>query len=604
MMRHKLSAWLLLSCIVFGFGISTAKPQQNEAAYWFERAVNENNQEKKVEYYLKAIEKRPNFVEAYFNLALTYLGLKKYDQAEDAFKKAMYVNPAALSTSLKSNILNRLGTMYRRAGRYQEAEESFQAALNIATDKKFRALTLFELGQTKLAQGQYDDAIKIFRQGMESSPADRASFENGIQLAETQRKVQALDQQASQLAQNGKVAEAAEIYNRILEIDPNHQQAKAQLKKLNLLVEQKQSNDTERVQRLYDEAQAHLNKGEWSEAIALLEKVNQQQPNFKETNKLILQAQEKQYQQLIVQQLYDKGQDNFDKGNYVIALVNFERVAEIDPNFKDISERITNTRKKIEQTNQRGDNLLALSDSRQSRSEETSRSDMTAYESPTARESQLIGQNQGKSAAAGGTLDVQLIQNYYQEALDLMQKQDWLKAGIVLEKIKLINPNYKNTEFLLAQARQNLERTNFSDTEKANATGSKSGNPAVLVLAFLAGIVVLPVGLFFLSPVTRARYYILQKRYDKAREIYERLLSKKPNDIKLYITLANIYINERRIDEVSIRVFERAIQYNDNLKIQLEPIVHRYYLEKGKTDDSPLHLLNDSLKEKLRRMGE
>ncbi|MDZ7264659.1 MAG: tetratricopeptide repeat protein [candidate division KSB1 bacterium] len=604
MKRQKLSAWLLILCILSGFGISTAKPQQNEAAYWFERAVSENNQEKKVEYYLKAIEKKPNFIEAYFNLALTYLTLKKYDQAEDAFKKAMYANPAALSTSLKSNILSRLGTMYRRAGRYQEAEESFQAALNIATDKKFRALTYYELGQNKLAQGQYEEAIKIFRQGIAISPTDRASFETGIQLAESQRKIQTMSQQASQLAQNGKAAEAAEIYNRILEIDPNHQEAKAQLKKLNLLVEQKQSNDIERVQRLYDEAQAHLNNGEWSEAIALLEKVNQLQPNFKEANKLILQAQEKQYQQLIVQQLYDKGQDNFDKGNYVIALVNFERVAEIDANFKNISERIATTRKKIEQTNQRTDNLLAQNDSRQSRSDEASRSDIISNESATARENQVMGQIQGKSDAPDGSLDVQLIQNYYQEALDLMQKQDWLKAGIVLEKIKLIHPNYKNTEFLLAQARQNLERSNYSPAENTAAAGDKSGNPAVLLLAFLAGIVVLPVGLFFLSPVTRARYYILQKRYDKAREIYERLLSKKPNDIKLYITLANIYINERRIDEVSIRVFERAIQYNDNLKIQLEPIVHRYYLEKGKTDDSPLHLLNDSLKEKLRKMGE
>ena len=604
MSRQIFSAWILVSLVFFLFGFNYTYSQENEGVYWFEKGVNENNQEKKIEYYQKAIEKKPNFIEAYYNLGLSYLMLKRTDQAEDALKKAMYANPSVLSGSLKSNILNRLGAMYRKAGRYKEAEESLQAALNISTDKKFRALTLYEFGQTKIAQGQFDEAIRIFKQGSDISPTDRASFETGIQFAENQKKIQDLYQQATSMVQANKTSDAATLFNKVLELDPNHQDAKSQLKKMTLAVEQKQSNENEKIQSLYDQALAQIDKGAWADAILLLEKINQAQPNYKEVSKLILQAQEKQYQQLITLQLYDKGIENYDKGNYVLALVNFERVAEIDQNYKDNSSRIELTKKKIEQNNQRTDNSFALNESKQTKREESTPLDITTANNASSPDRKTDTQSYSEGDMnRSNSIDTRLLQNYYQEALDLMQKQEWLRAGIVLEKIRIMNPNYKNTDFLLGQVKQNLDVTNFSE---ANAGGpdSKSKTSGILLLAFFAGLVVVPVGLLFLSPATRAKYYILLKRYDKAREIYERMLTQKPNNIKLYITLANIYVNERRIDEVAIRVFERAIQYNDNLKIQLEPIVTRYYLERAKTSDSPMHLLNDSLREKLRNMGK
>jgi tetratricopeptide (TPR) repeat protein len=119
----------------------------------------------------------------------------------------------------------------------------------------------------------------------------------------------------------------------------------------------------------------------------------------------------------------------------------------------------------------------------------------------------------------------------------------------------------------------------------------------------LASIVALPVAILSISPASRAKYFILLRKYDRAREIYERMLSKKPNNIKLYITLANIYINENRVDEVAIHIFERAIQYNDSLKVQLEPIVTRYYHQKAKSSATPKSLIQGVLKEELQRMG-
>ncbi len=591
---------MALSFVNFQIGYS----QDNEAVYWFKKGVDEKNHDKKVEYYLKAIESKPNFTEAHYNLALAYLMQKKYSNAEDAFKKSLYVNPTALNSGLKSNILNRLGSMYRKMGRYKDAEESLQAALNISTDKQFRALTLYELGQAKIAQSQFDEAIRIFNQGMDISPSDRASFQTGIQLAEDQKNIYNLYQQGMQSVQANKLTEATDLFNKVLELDPSHQQAKAELQKMAAAQQQKETADSDKLLVLYNQAIAQMDKGEWVAAIKDFEDINQLQQNYKDVNKLLLQAKEKQYQELITDQLYEKGLENVQKGNYVLALINFERVAEINPNYKDISSVLATTRKKAEQNKDRAEAQMTSIETQSTNREANSPSNSNDRETTPGATQRTFEQSLSqRNTQLSMNIDSQLVRNFYKEALDLIQKEEWLQAGVVLEKVKLIEPNYQNTEFLLDQVKQNLTMSSVMNAKGKFAAESKSRNSGFILFGFLAGAVMLPVGLLLLSPTTRARYYILLKKYDKAREIYEGMLTKKPHNIKLYITLANIYINERRIDEVAIRIFERAIQYNDNLKIQLEPIVNRYYLEKSKTSDNPIHLLDEKLREHLRKMG-
>lgn len=591
---------LVFTFIAFQNGFS----QDTEAVYWFKKGVDEKNHDKKIEYYLKALESKPNFTEAHYNLALAYLVQKKYESAEDAFKKALYVNPTALANGLKSNILNRLGSMYRKMGKFKEAEESLQAALNISTDKQFRALTLYELGQTKIAQAQYDEAVKIFRQGIDVSPSDRTSFETGIQLAEDQKKIQNLYQQGMQAVQANKLPEAVEFFNKVIELEPTHQLAKSEIQKIAVTQQQKDSSENDKLLTIYNQALTELDKGEWASAIKNFETINQLQQNYKDVNKLLLQTKEKQYQELITDQLYEKGLENVQKGNYVLALINFERVAEIYPNYKDINSVLETTRKKAEQSKERAENQMAANESQSTKREDDNRGYSKEPDRESGSTQRTFEQSLSQQAMSEDmNINAELVRNFYQEALDLIQKEEWLQAGVVLERVKLIDPTYQNTEFLLDQVKQNLNVSSLTNEKRKFAAGSKSQSSGLILFGFLAGLVMLPVALFFISPTTRARYYILLKKYDKAREIYESILTKKPNNIKLYITLANIYINERRIDEVAIRVFERAIQYNDDLKIQLEPIVSRYYLDKSKTSDNPVHLLDDTLREQLRKMG-
>lgn len=594
-----LIVYLVFICFSFGYS------QQMGSVYWFKKGVNEQDLNKKVEFYSKAIEEKPNFIEAFYNLGLVYINLKDYEKAEEAFKNALMVNPSALQISLKRNILKRMGSLYRNMGRFRESDESFQAALNITQDSKVQALILYELGQTKIAQNQFDQAITYFQQGIKASPDDRLTFETGIQVAQNQKAIFDLYEQGLAAFNNQDLVKAAEQFTRIIEINPNHQEARTQLEKINAAIEQNRLSGNKETQILFDQAKAYLKSGDFKLAIQYFENVKKRQPNHPEVDKLLAETREKQYTKLLTEQklenYYIQGIENFKNGNYTLALTNFEQVYSGNPNYKDVSARLARVRRDLNRL-QNQSNLTSDDNLSSYPSDEL----MIASSSPRqgsaqSDDSDLIFSK--RSQKMNAVIDSQLVQNFYHEALELMQKRDWLQATIVMEKIRLIDPNYKNTNFLLEQAKGHLNMGDHFNVAHESSP-SKTKMSTMMILAFLAGILILPTaGILFLSPVTRAKYYLLQKRYDKAREIYENLISKKPHNVKLYITLANIYINENRIDSVAVSVFEKAIQYNDDLKFRLEPIVTKYYLEKSKQTQNPRSLLSGALKDELDKMG-
>jgi len=595
----------LLICCFIGVIQTPVFSQDMGANYWFNKGVDEQNLNKKVEFYLKAIQEKPNFIEAFYNIALVYINMKDYQKAEDAFKKALMVNPSELKTSLKGTILKRLGSLYRNMGRYEESEQSFQAALNITQEKKLQALLLYELGQTKIAQNQFDQAISFFEQGRRESPEDRATFETGIQIAQNHKTIYDLYQQGLDASAKNDLVRAAERFSRVIELNPNHQAAKSQLDRINQAIEQNRLTDKAEMQILFDQAKAYMNNGDLKSAIQYFENIKKRRADYPEVDQLLAEAKEKQYAQLLSEQqlenLYIKGTEYSKNGNYSVALTTFEQVNAQNANYKDVAAQISRLRNEINKLKTSSVELVDDSFTQYAADEGAMTSRTTKQQSrPSQETDQYFKRRSQRMNAANDSL---LAQNFYQEALELMQKRDWLQATIVMEKIRLIIPDYKDTEFLLNQAKSHLNM-GVQYAENDSSAPSKTSMSTMMILAFLAGILILPTaGILFFSPVTRARYFLLQKRYDKAREIYENLLSKKPNNVKLYITLANIYINENRIDSVAVSVFEKAILYNDDLKFRLEPIVTKYYLEKSKHTQNPKSLLSGSLKDELDRMG-
>ena len=66
----------LLALLCFSFialqGVAFGQSSNKLANEWFKGAVRERDPQKKIHAYLKAIDADPNFVEALYNLGLTY----------------------------------------------------------------------------------------------------------------------------------------------------------------------------------------------------------------------------------------------------------------------------------------------------------------------------------------------------------------------------------------------------------------------------------------------------------------------------------------------------------------------------------------------------
>ena len=158
-----------------------------------------------------------------------YYGLKRFDEAKDAYLKAAALNPddaVALSNlagvcfetasydeglevcdrALKrqpdyANALIHRGNMLASLDRHREAEDAYRQALRIVPDD---ALVLFNMANTLTVNGKYDEAERIYERLTEISPRD---VEYLFAFASFWEKREAFDK-------------AAEIYLRLLQVQP------------------------------------------------------------------------------------------------------------------------------------------------------------------------------------------------------------------------------------------------------------------------------------------------------------------------------------------------------------------------------------------------
>lgn len=195
-----------------------------------------------------------------------------------------------------------------------------------------------------------------------------------------------------------------------------------------------------------------------------------------------------------------------------------------------------------------------------------------------------------------------LLDSLYQSALVAMGKEDWRQAAFNLEKIRLLQPNYRETVDLLARTRVNLASAGKFETV---AEPQKGSNPNLFVGgaiaafgAFIALIVLPFIGVILISPTARVQYHIFRGQYAEAAQIYEKLLVRRPTRKKLYSALANLYLRLGRRDEAALKIYEIALQLDlaGRNREEINSIVSNNYLTKGRTDASVIEVLENALK--------
>ncbi|MFC2060943.1 tetratricopeptide repeat protein [Elusimicrobiota bacterium] len=114
---------------------------------------------KAVGQYLKAISIEPDAVR-YYNLALTYLSMQEYREAEKSFRQALKYNPQYVSA------YNDLGLVYLRTGELEKAAEVFEEGLKLDSDNinlVFNAALAYEKAGSAGADAYWEKYLEIAR---------------------------------------------------------------------------------------------------------------------------------------------------------------------------------------------------------------------------------------------------------------------------------------------------------------------------------------------------------------------------------------------------------------------------------------------------------
>ena len=121
----------------------------------------------------KTIELNPGFATAYNNLGVIFDKIGKLNEAEISYKKTIELNPNLADPH------NNLGAIYNKLGRFDEAEISYKKALQINPNY---AEALNNLGNNYLYTEKYDEAIKQYSRSLELEPKLVVAKKNIISL--------------------------------------------------------------------------------------------------------------------------------------------------------------------------------------------------------------------------------------------------------------------------------------------------------------------------------------------------------------------------------------------------------------------------------------
>ena len=158
----------------------------------------------------KILKKKNNDFQILYALAISFLSLKDYLQAEKYFKHVVSLKPNAENYYIYGNINKQLNN-------YEEASKNFSKAINLKHDF---SEAYNNLGNTKLKLGVITEAIENYKKAIE---ADKKNIQAYYNLAHVYHEEKKFD-------------ELKNVYQEVLNIDANNTTALNDLGYLNLML--------------------------------------------------------------------------------------------------------------------------------------------------------------------------------------------------------------------------------------------------------------------------------------------------------------------------------------------------------------------------------
>jgi tetratricopeptide (TPR) repeat protein len=595
-----------------------AQSQNPQATNWLKIGLNQKDPQRKIAAYMKAIEADPLFVEALYNLGLTYNKQQDYPRAEQYLLRAYNAKPDRTANDAKLKILYALVVVYKNLGRPDRAEATLAQAKNFAGDDKASAALSAELAQLYYEQNRYEAALTELQTSIRLNPENQSKFAGLMESLRGTLELQRLYESAAQARRSGDLDKARTLFAQIRARNAGFKDVQAQLAELEArqrpsevrpAAASRQTTEGNRPEAdketaaLYDNAKRYEAEGNYEQAIAAYEKLMVQSGFYEDARARLQELKQKLEQSRRENQLeeqYAAGMAALKTQDWARAVIIFEQIIAAQRDFRDVLQRRAEAQNGLEREStatmlarfyaegkaalQRDDPGAALAAFEKVQKIDPNYRNVSTriaeVESALEKRGQPASPVAATSNLAAATVPVDSL---YQVALAAMVKEDWMQAAHHLEKLQVLRPNYRDVPDLLARTRVRLNLA--AKTDVAAAVGSTS--PYTMVLYIGGGFFALLIlGSILFSPAARARIHIWRGNPVAAEEIYENILARYPQRVNLYPQLAELYLNEGRNDEYAMKIYKKALQLNlpDHKRKALRAFVTQNYLEDGKTN--------------------
>jgi tetratricopeptide (TPR) repeat protein len=212
---------------------AASEPSQQALTFYNEglNASNSGNYDQAIQFYDRALEIDPNYIDALDGKGYVLDNLARYDEAITYCDKVLAIDPNNIDALINKGVaLNGLA-------RYDEAITYYDKALTIDPND---VAALSNKGNSLNNLGRYDQAIEYSNRALDINPNDAYSLNtkgwslNGLArydeaityydkvLAIDPNNIDALNDKGAALANLARYDQAIEYYDRALSIDPNY----------------------------------------------------------------------------------------------------------------------------------------------------------------------------------------------------------------------------------------------------------------------------------------------------------------------------------------------------------------------------------------------
>ena len=231
--------------------------------------------------------------------------------------------------------------VYMKLDRLSEAKATFQEAITAASQSGVKATIYNMLGNICFKGLEFDLAVTYYQKGIEVYPINKTSFETSIANSLKQKKLHKNYNESLAFLKESKLVEAISILENIAKDEPNFKDVSHLLDSTLLKLEARKAAFD--INRFYDHGLACIKSKDWKGAVEAFELVTVKSPNYKKVKSNLSLAQNNLKQKMkndILKRYYDDGNNAVKQGDFMSAIISYERVAEINPNYKNIQYKI------------------------------------------------------------------------------------------------------------------------------------------------------------------------------------------------------------------------------------------------------------------------